>query len=313
LEANLSTLSAADTVSVVDFATTALLGSRYSRDDGSVNIKAAAKELGDALARRRAEYAPSSLEANRKLLERALAGNIGRLRAGQAERLLMLVGCLDQSTGEEAGRVWHYMTTLREWHPDWFEPASDSETVALRLRSWDVEIVRAKYIARYSRPLIPPRAVFKSRIATGKRLLGAEVPVEEFSGGKRGGRRTEPPTGPIVATLLDALDAFEEVSLDAGHHPDRVKHAIRRFLGPFCAWARSNGQCTGWHQLTNSDRRNSFKAGIAAERVWLGKPPRLKHRPILPPEFIAPQVTDPAIAAFRAETERRAAKRKHEA
>ncbi len=106
-------------------------------------------------------------------------------------------------------------------------------------------------------------------------------------------------TGGIDPALLAELDKFEQDSLSAGHHPDQVKHAICRFLGPFCAWSRSNGRCTGWHQLSKANKRIVFKNGLAAEGAWLGN--HLRNAPTLPPAVLPPPVVDPAIARLRAE------------
>lgn len=228
------------------------------------------------------------------------------MRLDQADRLLGLVGCLDKPTEDDAGDVWRYMTTLREWNPDWFEPATDLETVALRLRHWDPGVLRAESLARYPQNGAASPVWYRDRVLTAKRLLGAEPsPTESTSESKAlsGRLRAERLAGPIHPAFLAALKAFRKESLNAGHHLDRVQHAIRRFLGPFCAWARSNGQCTGWHQLSKKKQRIAFQAGLAAERAWLGSLPRSKRKVIPPPESI-----DPAITSYR--TEKRAAQQR---
>ncbi len=318
----MSTLNDTDTAEVVDFAANALLGSRYGRGDGSVNVNAAARDLGDALASRRPRFASSSLAANRKLLERVIAGKAGRLRLDQAERLVMLVACLDQSTHNEAILLWANMTMFRDWSPDWFGAASHTETRALRLRTWDAAAARRDYIARlHFRALHPPPIWVKEWISTARHLLGATAPLPNPQGANASQssafvsgfgvtlafttterRGSEKSIGPIDSRLLAELDAFEEAALNAGHHSDRVELAIRRFLGPFCAWARSDGRCIGWHQISRTDQRHAFKAGLAAERAWLGTAPRIKRKTIVSLEPIrSPKPLHPAVITYRAE------------
>ncbi len=216
---HLSTLNPTDTARVVDVAATALR--RYYRRPGlpsspkprgrPAKILAAARELGAALAKRYPTYVQGSEAATRKLFERVLSGNTRRLRFAQAERLLKLVACVDQPADDEADRLWIDLTTRQEWRADWFEPATDAAAVALRLRSWDAEILRDEYVAFRRRRglalgLVPPLSAFKSRVVTAKRLLGAQVPVQEFA------TATEATEGGPVSASSNELRALKWVA-----------------------------------------------------------------------------------------------------
>jgi hypothetical protein len=301
----MSNLSEQQTATLVGFVSTALCGSRYARQNGRVNVRRAAFDLAAALAERHGHARlPGNGDADRKLLERVLGGDVRTLRRESARRVLSLAACIDRAANLDAGRLWSRIAQVRRWREDWFAPASSEEAAALRLESWDLaKLTRHRLRALREQPDRQeqasqevdgdwPKRLLRGRVALAKRLLGAPVShpelletqssldeiVQEAADVLDGRRPHSPELGigdtrgaPLPAVLLNALAAFERAAMDDGHDLKRVDLAIRRLLGPLCAWWRSGGACRGWHQLTKAEKRSVLHAGITAERVWLGR------------------------------------------
>lgn len=283
----MANLSAHESTRVITFVGSALRRvPDYRNPDGTLVLYRAARELSGRLVERRRPKAKRKnpeilakqlrgspdhqrvVNSNRKLLQRALNGEIRNLRDVQAIRLLELVAMIGDREDKEAGAIRDSIRASEERRlagsarvrsGKWTYPAEGYEVLALRLASWDPEVAAKDYVAEHGvQPGPAVDAEIADRIARAKWLL-----VEK----------------PISKTLLGQVTTFEERAARAGHSKPRIRYAIRRFFGPFCQWHRTRGACRGWHEMNADEQKSTFAAGLTLETAWLGKASRITpHR-----------------------------------